>query len=365
MDCSYKNEIYYSDLNYIFEKLDSKEKRKLENSSILITGCAGLLGFYFMSFFIEYFNELKLKKVIGIDNFQSGCPSWISKISNKNIEILNLDVAKINPIYDKKLLDCNYIIHMASIASPSYYRKYPLETVNANVWGLKNLFDIFKNKKNDGFLYMSTSEIYGEPNEKDIPTPETYRGYVSTIGPRACYDESKRFGETLSYLYFKEYSLPIRIVRPFNTFGPGMNLNDKRVAADFAKSVINDEDIIVYSDGTPTRTLCYVTDGIVGYIKALLYSTFDVFNIGIDKPEVTIRELAEVYQNIGESLFNYNKKVVYRISKDTNYLIDNPTRRCPDISKAKSLLNYNPTVEVEEGVYKFIKFLTSGGSDFI
>ncbi|MGE7903197.1 NAD-dependent epimerase/dehydratase family protein [Peribacillus sp. NPDC094092] len=361
LDCSFKNDVYYSDLNYILAKLSEEEKKKFENSSILITGCAGLLGFYFMSFFSEFFNELKLKKVIGIDNFQLGCPLWVQKINNKNVQILNLDIANIKVADAKNLYNCNYIIHMASIASPPFYRKYPLKTVEANVWGLRNLLDIYINKDINGFLYMSTSEIYGEPDQTFIPTPETYRGYVSTIGPRASYDESKRFGETLCYLYSKEYSLPIKIARPFNTFGPGMRLNDKRVAADFAQSVINNQNIFVYSDGSPTRTFCYVTDGIVGYIKAMLYQSFDVFNIGIDKPEISIKKLAEIYETIGKSLLNFNKNIVYKTSNDPNYLSDNPTRRCPDISKAKSLLNYNPTIEVEEGVYKFLTFLTTGG----
>ena len=149
-------------------------------------------------------------------------------------------------------------------------------------------------------IFFSSSEIYGDPDAAHIPTKEDYRGYVNTIGPRACYDESKRFGETICYEYAKEYNLPITLVRPFNNYGPGMKLGDKRVPADFASAVMNNEDIVILSDGKPTRTFCYIADAITGYLKVLLHGSFDVFNIGIDKPEISILELANIYAQRGK-----------------------------------------------------------------
>ena len=261
----------------------------------------------------------------------------------------------------EKINDVDYIIHMASIASPTFYRKYPLETVDANILGLRALLEFYKNKDIKGFLFFSSSEVYGDPDPSYIPTPEDYRGNVAMIGPRACYDESKRFGETLCYLYAEKFHIPISIVRPFNNYGPGMRLNDKRVPADFAKAVVENKKLVMYSDGKPTRTFCYVTDAIVGYLKALLYEPFDYFNIGIDKPEISVKELAEIYKEAGSVIYNFDQSIEFRESAEPSYLTHNPSRRCPDISKARKLLNYAPSISVVEGVHRFLSFLKERG----
>lgn len=144
-----------------------------------------------------------------------------------------------------------------------------------------------KNKSMD-FYFFSSSEIYGDPIQSEIPTNEEYRGNVSCIGPRACYDESKRFSETMCYLFANKHNMPIGIARPFNNYGPGMSINDKRVPADFVKSIVENKDIEIFSDGTPKRTFCYISDAICGYLKILLYGKFDYFNIDIDKNEISI-----------------------------------------------------------------------------
>ena len=146
---------------------------------------------------------------------------------------------------------------MASIASPSFYRKYPIETLDANIWGLRRLLDFYCEKNIRGLAFYSSSEIYGDPTPENIPTPETYRGNVDCQGPRACYDEAKRFGETMCYLFHQKYNMPITIIRPFNNYGPGVRLNDARVLADFANAVRQNKDIVMFSDGSPTRTFCY------------------------------------------------------------------------------------------------------------
>lgn len=357
------NSIYEEDLQYILANLGITEIDKFKDSTIVLTGCAGFLGFYFMSFLSRFSEQLKIKKIIGIDNFLLGTTTWVNKIAETNckVELITLDITKFSELDTTKISDATYIIHMASIASPTFYRKYPIETIDANVQGLRSLLDFYKNKEIKGFLFFSSSEVYGDPLSDNIPTSEEYRGNVAMIGPRACYDEAKRFGETLCYLYAEKYNMPISIVRPFNNYGPGMKLDDKRVPADFASAVIENKPIVMYSDGKPSRTFCYVTDAIIGYFKALFYEPFDYFNIGIDSPEISIYELAQIYQSCGSSLFSYTNSIIYETSKEKNYLADNPSRRCPDITKAKNVLNYSPCILVNDGVYRFLDFLRQRG----
>jgi UDP-glucuronate decarboxylase len=358
-----KDTIYQTDLQYIFDNLRQSEKDKLKDSSILVTGCGGFLGYYFLSFLSMYSDQLGIKKIIGVDNFILGEPKWVTELIklNPKIELYPLDITRFSLFDPEKINDVDFIIHMASIASPTYYRKYPLETVDANVLGLRALLDFYKKKDIKGFLFFSSSEVYGDPFPEFIPTSEEYRGNVAMIGPRSCYDEAKRFGETLCYLYAEKFHMPISIVRPFNNYGPGMRLNDKRVPADFAKAIVENKQLIIYSDGKPTRTFCYVTDAITGYLKALLYEPFDYFNIGIDNPEISIKELAEIYQEAGSAIFNVKQSIEFRTSEEQSYLTDNPSRRCPDISKARKLLNYYPSISTVEGVHRFLTFLKEGG----
>ncbi len=347
-----------NDLEYIFDNF--AERDRLCDANILVTGCSGFIGYYLMHFFARYSSNLKIKSVTGIDNFMHGKPEWIVKLSEEyktDMHIDTFDIASENFSSHRRLEDVNFVMHMASIASPHFYRKYPLQTLDANVWGLRKLLDYYKDKKIDSFLFFSSSEVYGDPTQDFVPTPEDYRGNVFSIGPRACYDEAKRFGETLCYVYNKQHDLPCKIVRPFNNYGPGMRLDDKRVPADFANAVFNNQDIIIYSDGSPTRTYCYVTDAIIGYLKALTYEKFDVFNIGIDKPEITVLELAEIYKREGGATMDYKGDIKFDKPPEVDYLTHNPSRRCPDISKARTCLDFNPTVGIEDGVSKFLKFI--------
>lgn len=346
------------DLKYIFDNLSEKERKKFEDSTILITGCGGFIGYYLMNFLNEYSEKLKIKKIIGLDNFMLGQPEWIKKIAERDIVDLHKFDIITDDIQDVESSDeADLIIHMASIASPTFYRKYPIETLDANIWGLRSLFDYYKDKDITGFLFFSSSEIYGNPTPENIPTSEEYNGNVSATGPRACYDESKRFGETMCRLFSEKYNMPIGVVRPFNNYGPGMKINDKRVPADFANAVYNNEDITILSNGQPTRTFCYIADAIVGYLKILLHGEYDYFNIGIDKPEISINQLAQIYEKKAGEVLNYTGKIKYSVSEDKDYLTNNPERRCPDIDKARKILNYNPGISVDEGIKRFLLFI--------
>ena len=353
------NRIIDEDLTYIFNKLTEPEKSKFENSTILITGCGGFLGYYFMHFFARFADELGIGKVIALENFLTGTKDWLEEIvsSSDKITLHEFDIIKDDIESISGTNEADLIIHGASIASPTFYRIYPLETVDANVWGLRRLLDFYVERDIQGFLFFSSSEIYGDPFPEFIPTSEEYRGNVATMGPRACYDEAKRFGETLCYIFNQKYDMPISIARPFNNYGPGMNINDKRLPADFAKAIIEGRDLEIFSDGSPTRTFCYISDAITGYLKVLLFGKLEAFNIGIDKPEITVKQFSEYFVNHGKDVFGYTGEIKFSKSPDSEYLTDNPNRRCPNIDKAKNILGYDPTIYVDKGIGRFLQFL--------
>lgn len=354
------NRIVKQDLERIWGSLTPGEKAEFQGSTVLFTGGAGFLGFYFIHFLTHYQEELGVKKVICLDNFQVGEPKWLrdlsaaGKVELHRFNVITDDIAAVPGAEEADL-----IYHMASIASPIFYRKYPIETLDANIWGLRRLLDFYCEKNIRGFAFFSSSEIYGDPTPENIPTPETYRGNVDCQGPRACYDEAKRFGETMCYLFHQKYNMPITIIRPFNNYGPGMRLNDARVPADFANAVRQNQDILMFSDGSPTRTFCYISDAITGYLKCIAHAAdgFEAFNIGMDKPEISIRRLAEIYTEAGREIFGYTGKARFAVSEDQAYLKNNPNRRCPDIGKARRLLGYHPQVDVAQGVRYFLSYI--------
>lgn len=353
------NPIVEEDLAQIHQAVGGRSEWK--DAVIVVTGCAGFLGFYLTSYLLHYGKSLGLREVIGLDNFLLGKPEWIRELERQYPELFVLrdfDVSKdaIGDIPNAK--EARYAVHGASIASPTFYRQYPVETIDANVWGLRSLLGYFRDSSTlRGLLFFSSSEIYGDPPAEAIPTREDYRGNVSCFGPRACYDESKRFGETLCFVFSNTYGMPITIVRPFNNYGPGMNLRDRRLPADLAECIVAGRNLTLFSDGSPTRTYCYVADAVSGYLLALLHERSDHFNVGTDAPEVSVRELAEMYRAAGQEVFNYTGQIDYKTSSDRDYLTDNPNRRCPDISKARRILGYDPKVEVREGVRRYLKFL--------
>jgi UDP-glucuronate decarboxylase len=330
--------------------------KKFYGKSILITGAAGFLGTQFAYYFSSLNNSSLIEKPIKVylwDNFIRGCPDWIEEFkTNKNFVIEKKDI-----INDLDYPDVNYIIHAASIASPIFYRKYPIETIFSNITGLKNLLDFsVNNKAIESVLFFSTSEIYGDPDSNNIPTKETYRGNVSCTGPRACYDESKRLGETLCVNYHDIHNVPVKIVRPFNNFGPGLKLSDRRVIPDFFRDVIENKNIVLLSDGSATRTFCYISDAIEGYLRILLSDhNGESFNIGSESPEISMLDLAKKTIEVSKKKLD----VEYKKSEDVKYLSDNPQRRCPNIDKAKKLLNFNPKISLSDGLERTYRYYLS------
>ena len=345
-----------NDLAFICDSLGSKFLH-LSGKRFLITGGAGFLGHYLVQsllYWNHHFGSEGTIHVTVLDNFIRGIPDWLDKLSaNTGLRLIKHDITQALPM---DAGDFEYIIHAASIASPIYYRKYPIETMDANVNGLRLLLDYClqrgqKNRPVEGFLYFSTSEIYGDPDPANIPTSEDYRGNVSCTGPRACYDESKRYGETLCVNFARQYGIPVKVVRPFNNYGPGLKISDRRVIPDFARDILNNRDIVMHSDGAPTRTFCYVADAIIGYFRVLFDGRpGEAYNIGNETPEISMNDLAFKITEISRGLFGYKGRVIHQVSSDREYLIDNPNRRCPIIAKAKNELGYEPVVSLDEGL---------------
>ncbi len=330
---------------------------RMSGKRLLITGGGGFLGYYLVLAALYWNRTRTSHKPIDVtvyDNYMRGVPAWLEALKDDpNLHLHRQDMTRPLP---PDMGHFAFVIHAAGIASPIYYRKQPMECIDANIIGIRSLLDYARAEADagrplEGFLYYSSSEIYGDPSADSIPTPETYRGLVSCTGPRACYDESKRIGETISVVYAQHYGVPVKIARPFNNYGPGLKINDGRVMPDFARNVLAGEDLVILSDGSPTRTFCYASDAITGYYKVLVRGhSGEPYNIGIEKPEVSMAQLGELVVNTARDLFGYKGKVVLGKAAQSDYLIDNPNRRCPIIAKARAHLDYQPVVLPEEGV---------------
>lgn len=348
------SKVVNQDLDYIVANLDGVLD-ELAGKHLLIIGGAGFLGYYLTQSIVHYNKVAHLPVTLTVyDNFMRGVPQWLSNLANEpNVTVETFDVIK--PLTSSQG-QFDYIIHAASVASPLFYRQYPIETMDANVTGIRNVLEYARSQQEagstlGGILFYSTSEIYGDPDPANIPTAETYRGNVSCTGPRACYDESKRYGETLCVNFAARHNVPVRIARPFNNYGPGLKIDDARVLPDFCRDMLNQRDIIMYSDGTPTRTFCYIADAIVGYFRILvLGKNGEPYNIGTETPEISMRVLADTVVQVAEELFEYKGKVVMQTNSDDDYLTDNPNRRCPDITKAREQIGYNPGIGIDEGL---------------
>ncbi len=312
------DEVVADDVESICSRLRD-EFSTMAGTRLLITGGAGFLGYYFVHAIHHHNRNSTESEQISLtvfDNYVRGVPGWTKQLDgDRGIRFATYDLAA--PLLDD-IGEFEYIIHAASIASPNYYRQRPIETMDSNINGLRALLDRIHRQQMHGrqvggFLFMSSSEIYGDPTPESIPTPEDYRGYVSCTGPRACYDEAKRYGETLCVNFAQQHGLPIRAARPFNNYGPGLKITDRRVLPDFARDIFAERDITILSDGSPMRTFCYVADAVVGYYKALVRGgDGEAYNIGTETPEISMARLAQTMADISADLFGYQGSVVLR-----------------------------------------------------
>ena len=316
--------------------------RRLAGSTVLITGAAGFLCSHLLDTFAAL-NETIAEPVhvIALDSFLTGVPDRLEHLAaDPNFELVQHDVTLPYPAADAP----DFIIHGASVASPTYYRRFPLETIDVNVNGTRQMLDLAQRGARS-MLQLSTSEIYGDPDASNIPTAEDYRGFVSCTGPRACYDESKRLGETLCATYHRLFGTPVKTVRLFNVYGPGQRLDDKRIIPDLMSAAVEGRAASLFSDGRATRSFCYVTDAIRGMLTVLLSdANGEAFNVGNDQEEVTIRDVAAIVGDLA------GIEVRLETSSDADYTTDNPRRRCPDLTKLRRLGSWTPLVDLRSGL---------------
>jgi UDP-glucuronate decarboxylase len=308
---------------------------------ILVTGGAGFIGTNLCLKLLEQGHE-----IICVDNLMI---NKYPKINHKNFKFIKHDVIDFSHVelthrYNIHKLD--QIYHLACPASPPIYQRDPLHTINTCIKGTMNICDIAR-RFNCPILFTSTSEIYGEPTIS--PQTESYRGSVNTVGPRSCYDEGKRLAETILFEFHSMYKVDIKVCRIFNTYGPYLNSKDGRVVSNFVNQILKGQKVTIYGDGSQTRSFCYVDDLVSGLEKLMNSDITGPVNLG-NPTEITILELANT---IG-SLLNVNVQFEYKeLPKD------DPTHRCPDISYAKQVLNWEPSVDLKEGLIKTIEYYSS------
>ncbi|MBE9067843.1 SDR family oxidoreductase [Leptolyngbya cf. ectocarpi LEGE 11479] len=294
---------------------------------ILITGGAGFIGSHLIDRLMADNHE-----VICLDNFYTGRKQNVLQwLNHPNFELIRHDVTE--PIR----LEVDQIYHLACPASPVHYQYNPVKTIKTNVMGTLNMLGLAKRVKARFFL-ASTSEVYGDPEVH--PQPEEYRGSVNTIGIRSCYDEGKRVAETLAFDYHRQNDVDIRVVRIFNTYGPRMLENDGRVVSNFIVQALQGTPLTVYGDGSQTRSFCYVSDLVDGFIRLMNNDYIGPMNLG-NPGEYTILELAQSIQK----MVNPDTDLKYEPLPQ-----DDPRRRQPDITKAKTMLGWEPKVPLEEGL---------------
>jgi len=301
---------------------------------IVVTGAAGFIGSHLCETLLA-----RGDSVIGIDNLVTGDLNNIAHLRALDFQFIRHDVTQYIDVEGP----VHYVLHWASPASPIDYLELPIQTLKVGSLGTHNALGLAK-KKGATFVQASTSEIYGDPLEH--PQKETYWGHVNPIGPRGVYDEAKRFAEAITLAYHRTHGVNTKIVRIFNTYGPRMRLRDGRAVPAFVSQALANQDVTVFGDGTQTRSFCYVTDLVRGILSLMDAKTNEPVNIG-NPHEVTIEEIARtIIRLIGST-----SKIIYRPLP-----VDDPRQRRPDITRARTLLGWEPTVGLEEGLKKSIEY---------
>jgi UDP-glucuronate decarboxylase len=339
-----------TDIQEIAETLGDTAQ-SFAGKTVMLTGGRGFLGRYFTAVF-ALLNETVLErpcKVIVLDNLITAGEEGAKIGEIENITFIEHDVIKPLDWDRDKDGGVDFIIHAAGIASPFYYRKYPLETLDVAITGTKNMLGLALQHQ-ARFTFFSSSEIYGDPDASHVPTPESYRGNVAAQGPRACYDESKRVGETLCYIFHENNGLATNTIRPFNVFGPGMQETDYRVMPNFANRIKGGHPLKVYGSGGQTRTFCYITDAMNGFLRVIATGVpGEAYNIGNPKPEISMLDLVKGMEKAAGHKLDYNV-----VEYPDSYPADEPLRRCPDITKARRQVGFEPAVDLDDGLKRFL-----------
>jgi len=320
---------------------NSPEAKGLSGEDTLITGGAGFVGSWLSDALVKLGVSL-----VCVDNLSSGSLKHIEHLKEQaRFKFLQADVENLEKILHHD--NFKYVLHLASKASPDDYQAHPIETLKVNSLGTLKALEIAR-KHDSTFLFTSTSEIYGDA--RVIPSPESYWGNVNPIGPRSPYDESKRFAETLCKAYERKHSLDVRIIRLFNCYGPRLRSEGLygRAVSRFISQAVEGRNITVYGDGSQTRSFCYITDTVRAVLSILANDVArgEVFNIG-NPEETSILELAKKVKTLARS----KSEITFHPLPQ-----DDPRRRCPDISKAKKLLNWQPEITLDEGLIRTISW---------
>lgn len=307
---------------------------------ILVTGGAGFLGSHLCDALVNQGHD-----VICVDNFYTGSKENIQHLMGRpNFEVMRHDITF--PLY----LEIDEIYNLACPASPVQYQKNPVQTLKTSVHGSINMLGLAK-RTGAKILQASTSEVYGDPQQH--PQTEEYWGHVNPNGPRACYDEGKRAAETLFFDYHRQHGVDVKVIRIFNTYGPRMSKHDGRVVSNFIMQALQDRDITIYGDGSQTRSFCYASDLINGMIKMMSSDQTGPINLG-NPAEFTIKQLAEKIISMSGS----NSKIV-----EMPLPTDDPKQRCPDITKAKDLLDWYPSIMLDTGLKRTIDYFKTKVSE--
>jgi len=309
---------------------------------LVITGAAGFLGSHLCDRFLRDGHQ-----VIGVDNYLTGSPDNIRHLAdNDSFRLVEADVSVHIPL-DEPI---DGILHFASPASPIDYYEFPVETLKVGSYGTHNCLELARQKKARFFL-ASTSEVYGDPLVH--PQPESYWGNVNPVGPRGVYDEAKRFAEAMTMAYHRYHKLDTRVVRIFNTYGPRMRPRDGRVVSNFIVQALAGEPVTIYGDGSQTRSFCYVSDEVEGIYRLFMSGESDPVNIG-NPVEYTVRQLAEVVLELTGARVPIEMKPLP---------VDDPKVRQPDITRARTILGWEPTVQLRDGVARTIEYFRSLGAE--
>jgi nucleoside-diphosphate-sugar epimerase len=324
--------------------------QQFNNKTILVTGANGFLPAYMVEtlYFILRNSIVDNLKILALVRNKEKAEKRFSHILNdSHFQLIVQDVCSCITFSEP----IHFIIHAASQASPKYYGVDPVGTLNANVTGTINLCELARKNPVESFLYFSSGEVYGKVNEDIEEISETNYGYLDPMDVRSCYGESKRMGETICVSYMHQYGIPVKVVRPAHTYGPGMDLNDGRVFADFVKNIVNTENIIMNSDGKVSRAFCYLSDATIAFFTVLLNGkNGEAYNVANPSCEITILDLAEKLV----SLFPEKKLKVLRKERMGNNYMESKNTRCSATINKIQFLNWTPSITIEEGFLKTI-----------